>query len=201
MTNRPPERGVPCAGGPAGFTLAEAVVALSLLTIVAGMVWSFYLFAHKQVTLRETRAFEFDNTLSLLEAVAKNVRLSRATIFLNESQWVFISERGDTASYVFSDSGLRFNRVILTAGGRPFAPFSFDCMGNDSLLDVNADGVVDFHELDLDGDGTITGKEAESIAWIRASVTPRQGGDDMLYIVEAVKNNCISTAGGPSAYY
>jgi type II secretory pathway pseudopilin PulG len=187
--------------GAAGFTLAEALVALSLLSIITGMCYSFYLFAHKQVAIRESRVFEFDNAASLLESIATNVRESRATIFIDPTQWIFLTRNGDTASYRFADGKLQFNNVALTVGGKPLAGFSFDCFGNDSLLDANNDGKVDVRELDLNSDGVIDGRETANIAWIRAALTLHASADDTLSMIEAVKNNCEYDEGEYQKYF
>lgn len=187
--------------GAAGFTLAEALVALSLLSIITGMCYSFYLFAHKQITLRENKVFEFDNAASLLESVAANVRESRTTLFVDAERWIFLTRNGDTASYRFADGKLLFNKVALTFGGKPLAAFSFDCFGNDSLLDADNDGKVDFKELDFNSDGAIEGRETENIVWIKASIDIRAGADDTLSMIEAVKNNCEYDEGESQKYF
>lgn len=172
-----------------GFTLIEVLVALSLLSIVSGMAYSFYLFAHKQVVVREKKAFEFDSALMLLESVAKNVRESKATLLLEESNWGFLTGNGDTASYKFADDTLKFNTVTLSIGGKPVPKFSFAGFGNDSLLDVNGDGDVDFNELDTDGDDKLTGTELEKLAWIRCSLSLKPESDETIATLESVKNN------------
>jgi prepilin-type N-terminal cleavage/methylation domain-containing protein len=186
--------------GNRGFTLAEAVVALSLLSIIAGMVYSFYSFAHKQVVVREGRAMEFDNALVLLESVVKNVRGSRGTLSIDRTQWVFITRGGDTAAYVFENGKLRFNSLELTLAGKPPGAFSFDCSGSDSLLDGNNDHDVSFNELDLNGDGKIDGSETAGIAVITAALCTRPGGDT-LAAVEAVKNNLEYDGEGAATYF
>jgi prepilin-type N-terminal cleavage/methylation domain-containing protein len=184
-----------------GFTLAELLVALSLLAIITGMAWSFYLFVHKQVVTREGKAFEFDNAYVLLESVAKNVRQSRATLVLDESKWVFVTPRGDTASYVFSDGELRFGTLALTLGGRAPAGFSFTCFGNDTLLDLDGDRTVSFNELDLNGDGRIEGPETQNVKVIRAELGAKEGMEETLAIVETVKNNLSYDEAGYQTYF
>lgn len=174
---------------PNGFTLIEVLVALSLLSIVSGMAYSFYLFAHKQVVVREKKAFEFDSALMLLESVAKNVRESKASLLLEESNWVFLTGNGDTASYKFTDDTLKFNTVTLLIGTRPVPGFSFAGFGNDSLLDVNGDGEVDLNELDADGDDKLTGTELENLAWIRCSLSLKPESNETISTLESVKNN------------
>ena len=184
-----------------GFTLIEALMALSLLSIISGMAYSFYLFAHKQVLVRERKAFEFDNAIALLESIGKNIRKSQATIALDETQWVFIKPGGDTASYFFSDTAVTYNRVPLTLGGMPIQGFSFICSGNDSLLDMNGDGEIGFSELDRDGNGRIEGFETQSIAWITATLDLAADGEKSLEIVEEVKNNHLYDEGGLEKYF
>lgn len=175
-----------------GFTLVEILVALSLLSIVSGMAYSFYLFAHKQVVVREKKAFAFDNALSLLESAAKNIRESRSTLLLEESNWVFLTKAGNTASYKFADGTLKFNALPLTIDGRPVQKFSFTGFGNDSLLDVNGDGEVSFSELDIDGDGKLSGTELEKLSLIRVSLSIKPEDEETFATVESVKNNLAS---------
>ena len=172
-----------------GFTLAEALIAMALMSIITGMAYSFYLFAHKQVTLRERKAFEFDNAVALLESITTNVRESRGTLLLDATRWIFLTQRGDTASYVVADGRLKFKTLELTLGGKPVAGLSFTALGNDSLLDINGDHEVGFSELDLNSDGKLDGREIENVAWIRVALSVRGGTDDSLAAVEAVKNN------------
>ena len=184
-----------------GFTLIEALMALSLLSIITGMAYSFYLFSHKQVLVRERKAFEFDNAIVLLESIGKNIRKSQTTILLDETQWVFIKPGGDTASYFFSDSAVIYNRVPLTLGGRPIQGFSFTCGGSDSLLDSNGDREVGFDELDRDGNGRIEALEAQSITWINATLVWNAEKEKSLEIVEAAKNNHMYDEGGFETYF
>jgi prepilin-type N-terminal cleavage/methylation domain-containing protein len=184
-----------------GFTLIEALMALSLLSIISGMAYSFYLFANKQVLARERKAFEFDNAIAILESIGKNIRKSRATILLDETQWIFIKPGGDTASYFFSDTAVTYNRVPLTLGGMPIRGFSFTCSGNDSLLDMNGDQEVGFSELDRDGNGRIEGFEAQSIAWIKATLDLKADGEKTLEIVEEAKNNHLYDESGLETYF
>jgi prepilin-type N-terminal cleavage/methylation domain-containing protein len=185
----------------AGFTLIEMVMALSLLSIISGMAYSFYLFADKQVLVREQKALEFDNAIALLESVGKNIRKSQTTIMLDETQWVFIKPGGDTASYFFSDTAVTYNRVPLTLGGRPIRGFSFGCSGTDSLLDMNGDHEVGFSELDRDGNGRIESFEAGSIGWIKATLDLKADGEKSLEIVEEAKNNHLYDEGGLETYF
>jgi prepilin-type N-terminal cleavage/methylation domain-containing protein len=173
----------------AGFTLVESVMALSLLAIISGMAYSFYLFAHKQVLIRERKAFEFESAITLIESIAKNIRMSRATVLLDETQWVFIKPRGDTASYFLKDNALWYNSLMLTPGDHPLKSFSFDCRGSDSLLDIDADKTVSFRELDLDGSGAIDGAETHAIAWIEATLVLKKDPEQSLSVVESVKNS------------
>jgi prepilin-type N-terminal cleavage/methylation domain-containing protein len=184
-----------------GFTLIEALMALSLLSIISGMAYSFYLFANKQVLARERKAFEFDNAIAILESIGKNIRKSRATILLDETQWIFIKPGGDTASYFFSDTAVTYNRVPLTLGGMPIRGFSFTCSGNDSLLDMNGDQEVGFSELDRDGNGRIEEFEAQSIAWIKATLDLKADGEKTLEIVEEAKNNHLYDESGLETYF
>jgi hypothetical protein len=186
-----------------GFTVIEALMAMSLLAIIAGMSYSFYLFAHKQVLLRERKAFEFDSAISLLESVGKNIRKSRATIMLDEDQWVFIKPNGDTATYFFSDTAVIYNKIQLNLGGKPIKGFSFTCSGSDSLLDVNGDREIGMSELDLDGNGRIEGYEAQSISWIKATVTiaMKDNQEKTLEIVEEAKNNLLYDDVGFETYF
>lgn len=186
---------------PKGFTLIEVLVALSLLSIVSGMAYSFYLFAHKQVVVREKKAFEFDSALMLLESVAKNVRESKATLLLEESNWVFLTGNGDTASYKFTDDTLKFNTVTLLIGTRQVPGFSFAGFGNDSLLDVNGDGEVDLNELDADGDDNLTGTELEKLAWIRCSLSLKPESNETISTLESVKNNLAGDEEGFQTYF
>lgn len=186
---------------PNGFTLIEVLVALSLLSIVSGMAYSFYLFAHKQVVVREKKAFEFDSALMLLESVAKNVRECKATLLLEESNWVFLTGNGDTASYKFDDDTLKFNSLVLTLGGKPVPKFSFSGFGNDSLLDVNGDGEVDLNELDADGDDKLTGTELEKLAWIRCSLSLKPESNETISTLESVKNNLAGDEEGFQTYF
>jgi prepilin-type N-terminal cleavage/methylation domain-containing protein len=185
----------------AGFTLIEILVALSLLTIVSGMVYSFYLFAHRQVVIREKKAFEFDNALSLLESIAKNIRESRATLLLEKSKWVFLTKTGDTASYCFADGALKFNAVELSINGRALPKFSFTGFGNDSLIDVDGDREVDFEELDADRDDKLTGTELEKLAWIRCSLSLKPEDEETFATVESVKNYLASDEAGFQTYF
>jgi prepilin-type N-terminal cleavage/methylation domain-containing protein len=184
-----------------GFTLIEMLMALSLLSIITGMTYSFYLFAHKQVMVRERKAFEFDNAVSLLKSIGKNIRKSQATIMLDETQWIFLKPGGDTATYFFSDSAVTYNRVPLTLGGRPIQGFSFTCGGNDSLLDMNGDHEVGFSELDRDGNGRIEAFEAQSITWIKATLVLNAETEKSLEIVETAKNNHLYDEGGFETYF
>ena len=174
--------------GTGGFTLIEAVVALSLLSILTGMAYSFYTFAHKQVLLRENRAFEFDNAFAFLQAVAANIRQHRMTLQLDGSHWVFIAKNGDTASYVVIGDTLKFNAVPVVIAGKPGAHFSFTCAGSDTALDANGDGEVGFEELDENRDGRINGPETQNIAWIKAAVSLRGNPEKTFETVEEVKN-------------
>jgi prepilin-type N-terminal cleavage/methylation domain-containing protein len=184
-----------------GFTLIEVLVALSLLSIVSGMAYSFYLFAHKQVVIREKKASEFDNALLLLESAARNIRESKATLLLEASNWVFLTGNGDTASYRFADGTLKFNSVTLSIGGQAVPKFSFTGFGNDSLLDINEDGEVDFNELDTDGNDKLTGTELEKLAWIRCSLSIKPGDEETFATLESVKNNLASDEDGFQTYF
>lgn len=191
----------PVSRGPAGFSLIEVLVALSLLSIVSGMAYSFYLFAHKQIIVREKKSFEFDNTLSLLKSVEKNIRNSKTTLLLRESTWIFLTQNNDTASYTFADGALKFNKVPLSIGGRPVPKFSFTGFGNDSLLDINGDGEVEFRELDTDGNDRLSGTEIEKLAWIRVSLSLKEEDDETMATVESVKNNLSGDESGFQTYF
>jgi prepilin-type N-terminal cleavage/methylation domain-containing protein len=184
-----------------GFTLIEALMALSLMSIISGMAYSFYLFANKQILVREQKAIEFDNAIALLESIAKNIRKSQATILLDDTQWVFIKSGGDTVSYFYSDTAVTYNRVPLTLGGRPIPGFSFSCSGTDSLLDMNGDQEVGFSELDRDGNGRIEAFEARSITWIKATLDLKADAKKSLEIVEEAKNNHLYDESGLETYF
>lgn len=66
--------------------------------------------------------------------------------------------------------------------------FSFICAGNDSALDVNADGEISFEDLDRNGNGRIDGPETQDIAWIKASVALQGDPEKTFETVEEVKN-------------
>jgi prepilin-type N-terminal cleavage/methylation domain-containing protein len=185
----------------AGFTLIEAIMALSLLSLISGMAYSFYQFAHKQVLIREQKALAFDEAVLLLESIAKNIRQSRATVMLNETRWIFLKPGGDTAQYVFADSILRYNNLPLMIGGKPIPGFTFTCTGNDSLLDINGDRSVDFNELDNDGNNAIEGSETGAIVWIKASVVVSKDQDKVYETIEAVKNHLSSDADMVETYF
>jgi prepilin-type N-terminal cleavage/methylation domain-containing protein len=187
--------------GLAGFTLAELLVAMSLLAVITGMAWSFYNFAHKQVIVREGKMFEFDNACALLESIAKNVRQSRATLSLDASQWIFLTQRGDTASYVFSDGELRFGNLVITLGGKPPANVSFTCFGSDTLLDMDGDHEVSFRELDLNSDGRIDGLEVQNMSGIRAALSVKAGVFETLATEETAKNNLQYDETGYQTYF
>ncbi|MBN2036357.1 MAG: prepilin-type N-terminal cleavage/methylation domain-containing protein [Chitinispirillaceae bacterium] len=171
-----------------GFTLIESVMALSLLAIISGMAYSFYLFAHKQVLVRERKAFAFESAVTLIESIAKNIRSSRGTVMLDETQWVFLKPGGDTASYFLKDGALWYNNLVLSPEENPIAGFTFDCRGSDSLLDIDADNNVSFRELDLDASGAIEGSETRAIAWIQATIVLKKDPEQALTVVESVKN-------------
>jgi prepilin-type N-terminal cleavage/methylation domain-containing protein len=184
--------------GTAGFTLIEAIVALSLLSILTGMAYSFYTFTHKQVVVRENRAFEADNTFAFLQAIAANIRQNRMTLQLDESHWVFIAKNGDTASYGVSGDTLKFNAVPIVIAGKPGAHFSFTCAGSDTTLDANGDGEISFEEIDENRDGKVDGPESQNITWIKAVVTLRGNPEKTFETVEEVKN-ILEYDGGPVA--
>jgi prepilin-type N-terminal cleavage/methylation domain-containing protein len=184
-----------------GFTLIETLVALSLLSILTGMAYAFYTFVHKQVLVRENKAFEFDDTFALMQAVSANIRQCRATLMLDPSQWVFISKNGDTASYVFSGDTLKFNAVPISVAGKSVARFSFSCSGSDTTLDVNADGKISFEELDRNSDGKIDGPETQDIAWIKASVSFQTNPEKTIETIEEVKNNLEYDEAGYQTYF
>jgi hypothetical protein len=168
---------------------------------ISGMAYSFYLFAYKQVLVRERKAFAFDDAVLLLESIAKNIRQSRATVMLDETRWVFLKPNGDTASYSYSDGALLYNKLSLMVGGKPIPGFSLTCGGNDSLLDINGDNEVGFNELDSDGDNRISGSETQSIAWIKATLSLTVEPDKSLETVERVKNNLNGDEGGFETYF
>ena len=169
-----------------GFTLVETLVALSLLAIVAGMAYSFYLFANRQVLWREKKAAAFDGSIALLEAIAKNMQSSRATLSLDEHEWLFLTSRGDTAQYRFEAGELRFQGRSLTIDGRPPVAVAFSCFGRDSLLDADYSGDVEMDELDLDGNGRIEGRETAAISRIQVSVSQSPDEDRTLCVVESI---------------
>jgi prepilin-type N-terminal cleavage/methylation domain-containing protein len=187
--------------GTAGFTLVELFVAMSLLSIIAGMAYSFFLFANRQTLGRERAALKFDNALLLLESITANVGACRGTVSLEAGRWVFIKQSGDTASYQFTDDTVRYNRLPLTIGGKRIAGLSFTGLGNDSLLDINGDHEVDFSELDLNGNNRIEGRETENLAWIRVALCLNAEAGDSLCAVEAVKNNLEYAEGEFQTYF
>jgi prepilin-type N-terminal cleavage/methylation domain-containing protein len=189
------------APGQAGFSLAELLVALSLTAVITGMAWSFYRFTHSQVTVREEKALAFDNALSLLDAVSANIRQSRATVSLGPSAWVFITRRGDTASYAYRNDTLYFNRLALTVAGGPPAGFAFSGFGSDSALDIDGDREVVFRELDLNNDRRLDGPELRCLTAIRAAICLTDHYEETLATVEAVKNNLQYDEGTFQTYF
>lgn len=172
----------------AGFTLVELVVALSLLSIVTGMVSSFYLFAHQQIIKREKKLFSFENAQSLMHSLGENIRKSRATLCLDENKWQFLRQNGDTCVYAFEDGILSFNNSPVPMEEKPVASFSFACFGKDTLLDLNDDQEIDFDELDLNSDRKIDEEETRNICRIRATLNATDDTLDAVYTEESVKN-------------
>jgi prepilin-type N-terminal cleavage/methylation domain-containing protein len=187
--------------GRAGFTLVELFVAMALFAIIAGMAYSFFLFANRETSSRERASFKFDNSLSLLESITANIRDCRGTVSLAPERWVFIKRNGDTATYQFVDDTLRYRSLALTVGGKPVLGFAFTALGNDSLLDVNGDHEVTMNELDLNGNNRIDGFETENIAWIRVALKCKADAPDSLVAVEAVKNNLECSEGESQTYF
>ena len=184
-----------------GFTLAEVLVALALLSILTGMVYSFYLFTHKQVVVREKKAFEFDDALALLESIAKNIRQSRATLSLEPSQWRFLTRSNDTAVYVYAGDTLYFNSMPLNAGGRPVTSFSFTCFGQDSAHGAERGSELSFSQIDQNNDGVISGSETGAIARIRAAIGVRDTAGETLAVVETIKNKLHDDTTGYTTYF
>lgn len=189
------------ARGAGGFTLAEAVVALALLSIVSGMVYSFFLFTHRQVITRERKAFAFDGALSLLQSVAKNIRQSRATLALGPSRWLFLNVNNDTASYVYREDTLLFNGGPLSVAGGPIASFSFSCFGIDSAASADSVGEIGFDEIDRNRDGVVSGRETGAITGIRVALVSGEKPAETLAVLETVKNRLCYDSTGYETYF
>ena len=172
----------------AGFTLVELLVALSLLSIITGMVFSFFLFTNKQIIKREKKSFAFESSISLMHSMENNIRKSRATVYLDENKWQFLRQNGDTCIYVFDNGKLTFNGIPVSIEEKPIISFSFTCFGKDSLLDLNNDHEIDFDELDLSSDRKIDEDETQNISRIRATINFTNDPLDAVYIEESVKN-------------
>jgi prepilin-type N-terminal cleavage/methylation domain-containing protein len=172
----------------AGFTLVELLAALSLLSIVTAMVFSFYLFTNQQVLKREKKFFAFERNISLGHSLENNIRKSRATLYLDETKWQFIRSNGDTGVYSFQDGILSYNNIPVSQTDSLLISFSFTCFGNDSLLDINNDHEVDFGEMDLNSDKKIEEEETQYIRRIRVTLNFTADPLYAFYTEESVKN-------------
>jgi prepilin-type N-terminal cleavage/methylation domain-containing protein len=172
----------------AGFTIVELLAALALLTVITGMVLSLYLFVNKQINKRESKALEFENTLTLMHSIGENVRKSKTTVLLKESEWRFLRPNGDTCRYTCENGKLFYNGSLVSMNAKPIVSFSFSCFGEDSLLDLNNDHEVSFDELDLNFDNQLDEDETRNIRRIRATINYTDDPANAIYIEESSKN-------------
>jgi prepilin-type N-terminal cleavage/methylation domain-containing protein len=165
-----------------GVTLIELVIAISLSAVVVLLALSLFKdvgFAARLAGGRRDAAFEAQ---AAFEALSGNLMTGRGIRRLGEGEAVVLNRGNRRVAYAWGDSVLKANGVpfkfpLASLSIEPEGPvrpawkaFTGEMPWELDSLDGNHDGVLDFAELDRNGDGELGPAECRYIATLRVTM-------------------------------
>ena len=207
-TPPPAHTGLP---GQAGVTLIELLIAISLASVVVLLALSLFKdvgFAARFAGGRRDAAFEAQ---AAFESLTGNLMAGGGILRLAEGEAVVLNRRRHRITYAWGDSLLKANGVpfkftlasLRIEPSGPIRPAWKDFTGEmpwelDSL-DGNHDGLIDFGELDRNGDGELGRDECRFIAALRVTMVIAYHGTPMLLTALLhPRNRALATDNGDS---
>jgi prepilin-type N-terminal cleavage/methylation domain-containing protein len=112
-----------------GFTLVEALVALSISGMIITMTLFSWTFISRHTTIQKRKSMFFSQTETLASLIVNDLRTSPAILSINDHAITFVARiNGDTVTYEFTGDSLRKNRigVPLVAEGANVVQFSVE---------------------------------------------------------------------------
>jgi prepilin-type N-terminal cleavage/methylation domain-containing protein len=176
----------------AGVTLIELLIAISLSSVVVLLALSLFKdvgFAARFAGGRRDAAFEAQ---AAFESLTGNLLAGGGIVRLAESEAVILNRRHRRMDYAWGDSLLKANgvpfkfslaslRIDPSGPVRPaWKAFTGEMPWDLDSLDGNHDGLIDFSELDRDGDGELGRDECRFIAALRVTMVVAYHGSPML---------------------
>jgi prepilin-type N-terminal cleavage/methylation domain-containing protein len=195
----------------AGVTMIELLIAISLSSVVVLLALSLFKdvgFAARFAGGRRDAAFEAQ---AAFESLTGNLMAGGGIVRLAEGEAVVLNRRRRRMTYAWGDSLLKANgvpfkfslaslRIDPSGPVRPaWKAFTGEMPWDLDSLDGNHDGLIDFAELDRDGDGELGRDECRFIAALRVTmVVDYHGAPMLLTALVHPRNRAPATDNGES---
>ncbi len=141
----------------AGFTLLEMIISMGILLTVISMV-SFGTFRIRE---NLSRAEALDEMNEMVDRICDTVKNAENIVYIRKNELKFHDFSGKETILEKEGFGIRNPcRHIVPE------KLEFSAYGSDPALDMNADGIIDFQELDTDGDGFLNAQEAKYVSMV-----------------------------------
>jgi len=162
--------------GCAGFTILEVLIALTVFSMVMGIVFFVYVQAIRLNEDIEQRANLNDFAQVLMDRMTGELINSLGIVEAQNEELTFINYEGKKIIYHMAEEDLKRNDSSLLGVGIKIEKLVFDYFGNDLFLDENGDSLINFEELDKDENGTLTGEELSKVSLVQIGFTLTKKG-------------------------
>jgi prepilin-type N-terminal cleavage/methylation domain-containing protein len=193
VVERPPSPSGTGLRAQSGVTMIELLIAISLSSVVVLLALSLFKdvgFAARFAGGRRDAAFEAQ---AAFESLTGNLMSGGGIVRLAEGEAVLLNRRHRRITYAWGDSLLKANGVpfkftlasLRIDPSGPIRPawkaFTGEMPWDLDSLDGNHDGLIDFAELDRDGDGELGRDECRFIAALRVTMVIAFHGTPMVF--------------------
>ncbi len=191
--------------GMKGFTLIEVIVAMSLAVSAAIFLLGVYIQFQSAVSIKKGHRQFVQKTSAFSQALYSQLTTAKGIIYLSESEIRLIREVGDTLSYFYDSDSLKIGIVYFPYGIQRFKvgalgpayriedAYGFETTENHPLAEFDDDdsGVLEFEELDTDGNMVLEGRECIKIGVITVDMVFRNNDDTTSFQFSAHPRNRI----------
>jgi prepilin-type N-terminal cleavage/methylation domain-containing protein len=154
-----------------GFTTVELIVTMGLVGIVTAFAYTSYIFVIRGINNWQDR-IEMENTSHIIiNAISRDLMAMEELFLAEETAIRFVKTTHDTIDYRQKTAKLVKNGMYIDEVKKISYSILFKYFGSDLSLDLNMDGIVDFYELDKNGDGYLTHNELLYIDLVEISLT------------------------------
>jgi prepilin-type N-terminal cleavage/methylation domain-containing protein len=154
-----------------GFTTVELIVAMGLVGIVTAFAYASYIFVVRGINNWQDRV-EMENTSHIIiNAISKDLIAMEKLLQTEETSIRFVKSNHDTIGYWLQAGKLVINGKYIYEEKKIVFKMWIKYFGSDLSLDLNMDRIVDFYELDKNGDGFLRMNELLYIDLVEVTLT------------------------------